>query len=389
MFGIWPSLIDLGYRDLVAAAEACDDPASTSNITRLRRRWPAPLVRGAVDLALARRKAIAKFEHPERLVADPVGVEQATSSDVAVHKARRFAALGMDRVFDLCCGIGGDAMALAGVAGITVVDIDPARTWMARHNVAQYAGCHPVGIAADVTTLNLPASPFHIDPARRTGSGRRMHRFGDARPGAEFVRALIQRAKDGAVKLSPGVDLETLPPGEVEIINRNGTLVQAVLWTGRLARDLDLRTATRLPGGMTLTGPPGLPIPSTEPGRYLLSIDPAVERAGLIGLLCGQQHLAAVHPALGLLTAEEPVASPWLTPFELIEALPWRDRKVRAWLRAHDAGEVVVKTRGGIIDPDIVARRLRGKGTQTFTVFVLRIEKKVVAWITRRKSGER
>lgn len=384
MFHPWPSLIEPQCHDLMAVLSACDDPADAGIIARLRRQWPADLVQGAVALTLARRKAASKFAHSDRLVADPTGVEQASSEDIAGHKARRFAAIGVDRIFDLCCGIGGDAMALAGVADTTVVDIHPARTWMARHNVAIRVGHPSVAVVADVTTLRLPLVAFHMDPTRRTGTGRRMHRLEDSQPGAPFVRALIQRMKDGAIKLSPGVDLKTLPPGEVEIINRRGALAQAVLWTGCLAWHDGLRTATRLPEGVTLTGYADLPIPCAALGRYLLSIDPAVERAGLIGLLCERLNLPAVHPALGLLTADTPVTNPWLTPYELIDALPWREKKVIAWLRVHNAGAVTVKTRNKTVDPDRIARRLRGDGTQPFTVFVLRIEKKVVAWVTRR-----
>ena len=64
--------------------------------------------------------------------------------------------------------------------------------------------------------------------------------------------------------------------------------------------------------------------------------------------------------------------------------MPWREKKVAAWLRAHDVGEVVVKTRDKVVDPDIVSLRLRGEGRGVFTVFVLRVGKKLVAWVTRR-----
>ena len=384
MFGIWPTLIDPKRHDLLEATASYYDPTSATAITRLRKRWPTDLVRGAVALTIARRKATGKFDCPEHLVADPVGVEQATGTDVAAHKARRFAEAGIDRIFDLCCGIGGDAMALADIADVTVVDMNPERVWMARRNVQSATGRRPSGIVADISTLSLPSLPFHIDPARRTSEGRRRHRFEDAQPGPVVIRALIDRAQDSAVKLSPGIAFDTLPPGEVEIINRNGTLIQAVLWTGRLSQAHDHRTATRLPDGISLTGPSDLSIPCETPSRYLLAIDPAIERAGLIGLLCRQLNLPAVHPALGLLTADHPVSNPWLTPYELIEAMPWREKKVAAWLRAHDVGEVVVKTRDKVVDPDIVSLRLRGEGRGVFTVFVLRVGKKVVAWVTRR-----
>mgnify|MGYP001266697822 CR=1 FL=1 len=51
-------------------------------------------------------KAAKKLVDPEYLFVDPIGVEQATGIEVARYKARRFAEIGVDRIIDLCCGIG-------------------------------------------------------------------------------------------------------------------------------------------------------------------------------------------------------------------------------------------------------------------------------------------
>jgi hypothetical protein len=377
---VWQSLLLPGAVPgaLLEAAAACDDFTAPATITRLRKLAEDELVRAAIELTIARRKAADKFDHAERLIADPVGVEQATSLDVARHKAQRFAAAGIDHVVDLCCGIGGDAMAIGEKLSVTCVDRDPVRAWMAHHNADCPAAC------ADVTTLQLGGAAYHIDPDRRAG-GRRAWRLEDCEPGPEFLHTLTG---DGAMKLSPAVEFDSLPGagGEVEIINRRGTLVQAVLWTGRLARHD--RTATRLDDNTitSLHGSPR-PMPLTTPQRYLLAIDPAVERAELIGELCDQLNLAAIHPRLGLLTAGAPVDNPWLTGFELLHTLPWHAtnlKKIKGVLRDLDAGLVDVKTRGKTVDPDRVSPKLRGGGNQHLTVFVLRMDHKHTAFVTRR-----
>jgi len=367
----WQTLLQ--HVDLLDAAAACEDLSDPATVMRLRKRADAALVRCAIDLTRARRKAVDKFEHADQMLADPVGVEQATSLDVARHKARRFAEAGLDTVADLCCGIGGDALALREVADTLCIDRDPARAHMAHHNTACPAA------AADVTTLNLRDTPYHLDPDRRPG-GRRAWRYEDCQPGADFIESL---AGDGAIKLSPGVDTSQLPAGEIEMINRRGTLVQAVLWRGRLAQHD--RTATLITDDQThqLHGAPR-PFRVAKPQRYLHAIDPAIERAELIGVLCDKLNLAAIHPQLGLLTSDEPTPSPWLTLFELLDVLPWRLAKVQAALREHDAGIVEVKTRGKAVDPDAVAGKLRGDGNQILTVFVLRMHRKRLACITRR-----
>jgi predicted XRE-type DNA-binding protein len=373
--GAWPQVVAEGGASLVRAAQDISDAGDVAAVMALRKRGSAELVRAALELVTARRKAVAKLDAPQRLVADVEGVEQATSSDVARHKAQRFAELRADLVVDLCCGIGGDAMALSRISKVVMVDWNPLRAWMAHRN----AGA-PVA-AADVTTLKLGGRCYHIDPSRRS-AGRRKWRYRDCEPSPAFIARLSK--SDGAVKLSPAVEFSELPCGEIEVIGRRGRLVQAVLWTGRLARHQ--RTATRIDDGLSFSGAPDLPVPTEVPGTYVYTVDPAIERAGLLGALCQHCGLPTLHPLLGLLTSTQPAGSPWLTAFELIEAMPWRPRKVKQWLHSHGAGIVEVKTRGRVVDPDAVQAAVRGSGDTPFTLFILRFDRKIRALITRRMA---
>ncbi|MBI1375586.1 MAG: methyltransferase [Phycisphaera sp.] len=386
----WQILLE--HPGLLDAAMAIAD-FDLAAITRLRKRWDADLVHGAIELTKARRKLADKFgDDAARMVADIVGAEQATSVDVAEHKARRFVEAGVARVVDLCCGIGGDAIGLARIDTITdlaLVDMDADKVAMAHHNVAAVArrdGLTINDVAADVESLDLGAlvgngGAFHIDPSRRDDT-RRLWRYEDMQPGPDLIERLIAACPDGAIKLGPGVDFDALPPGEVEIINRGGTLVQAVLWTGRLARHT--RTATRLPDNVSLHGEPGGAPCDESPRRYLLAVDPAVERADLIGVLSDELDAPALHPALGLLSSDTLIDSPWVTPFELIDEMPWRMNRVKQRLHELDAGIVDVKTRGKAVDADKTAAQLRGNGERHLTVFVLRFGQQVRALITQR-----
>jgi hypothetical protein len=207
------------------------------------------MVSVAVELGDARRRGFAKFgARVNSIVADVQGMEMATASAAGAHKARRFAEAGHP-VTDLCCGIGGDAMALVD-AGVSVVGVDSSevRAWMC----AQNAGCGTV--VADAGEVDVGGA-YHLDPARRSADGTRRWRLEDLEPGPALIERLAGR--DGAVKLGPGVDLDLLPPGEVEMISERGTLTQAVLWTGSLARAA--RRATVLPAGMSIGGGGGPP----------------------------------------------------------------------------------------------------------------------------------
>ena len=373
-----------GDAALLTRASAID-PSDVSAIASLRRDYPADQVSVALSLVEARAKAAGKFgQRGQTLVADVAGVEQASSTRVAAYKANRIRQqlCSGAAIADLCCGIGGDSMALGDAElDVLAVDRDPLRVWMTRQN----SGASLRGVCADVAGLALDGLPIHLDPARRNeGTGRRAWRLEDYQPGPEVIGKLVEQSPASAIKLSPGVDVDALPwAGEVEFISDRGRLVQAVLWGGAFAQTA--RRATRIDehGTHCLSGEPTAPTYRAAK-RYLYTFDSAVERADLIGQLSAMLDAPAIHPKLGLLTSDQIIDSPWTTGFELIETLPWRPKKVRQWLKANDGGLVEVKTRGKACDPDQEQRRLRGDGATTYTVFVLRFDMKVQALVTRR-----
>src|SRR5262245_49147881 len=89
-----------------------DERSYLSGHNRLSRRYPGAIVRAALETALLRRRAADKFTRAGRMFFCREALEQASGEPAARHRARRFEPLG--RVADLCCGLGGDALALAG-----------------------------------------------------------------------------------------------------------------------------------------------------------------------------------------------------------------------------------------------------------------------------------
>ncbi len=382
-------------RQAIAAGEA----DTVAGLMRLKRLHGDELVHVAIELIAARRAAAGRIpDLAPALVADREGVQQASSQPAARYKARRMAqaqAAGAGRAaIDLCCGIGADARAMA-EAGLRplLIDRNPLRAWMAQQNTSRPAAC------ADAVSVDPAGRLVHIDPSRRAGH-RRLWRLEYYRPGPALLASLFARAALCVARLGPGVDvaaaLELAPGGELEIISESGRLTQAVLWSAPLARSSAAATLLQSaaphqqgngpvqPAPLTILGTPGEPPPLSDMQPFVARADPAVERAGLLAQLCRELDLTMPHPDTGLLTAPRPVASPWLTWFELLETMPWRPRRIRAWLSAHDGGPVEILTRGGVVDPDALQRSLRGRGGTTYTVFILRFDRQVRALITRR-----
>ena len=388
----WQRLMTAECAPLRPAAAAID-AHDVASVRALRASYSAELVHVALQLAEARRRAAAKFgQAAASLVADVQGVEQAGHRHVSRYKASRLATVlpAGARVIDLCCGIGADARALR-EAGLDVlaVDHDPVRAWMAKCN----AECKAV--AADVATMDtdrLAAAAFHIDPSRRDDE-RRAWRLDDYQPGPQALAAIAHGFDRGGIDLGQGVDRGSVTiAGEMDFISLAGRLMQAVLWTGDLAaapRRATLLTPTPRADTCSVAQLAGNPAPPpTGPlAQYLYTVDAAAERAELLGELCEQLNLAAAHPALGLLTGDRLITSPWLTGYELIEQMPWREKRVRKRLGELGAGIVEVKTRGRAVDTDAVQNKLRGPGDRVLTVFIHRWDRQTIALITERMDG--
>ena len=77
----------------------------------------------------------------------------------------------------------------------------------------------------------------------------------------------------------------------------------------------------------------------------------------------------------------------WFNAFEVLACTTLRLEKVARALKEHGSGEVEVKTRGGVVDPDVWQKKLQRPASDTnerLTVFTICLDKKRVALIARR-----
>jgi hypothetical protein len=363
----------------LAAAEGLLREGTTdlAALTRLRGRFPVPLAAAAFEQATLRRRALAggKFVRAAAMYFTRDGLEQATGEGIARHRAGRYARFGV--VADLACGIGGDALALAAGHPVVAIDRDPLRLALARENARAYgvAG-RLLPVCADLLALPTPrAEALFCDPGRRTAEGRRIFAPGEYQPPLPVVAGWRAAVPALGVKVSPGIDREFFPPpdeAEVEFISEGGALKEAVFWYGPL-RTVAWR-ATLLPGGATLAADEGVTgIPIVPPGAVLYEPDPAVIRAGLVEHLARDLGAAKIDREIAFLTADRAVPTPFARAFRVIEAFPFGLKRLKARLRALDAGIVTVKKRGSPLDTDALARQLRGDGPRPLVVALTRV----------------
>ncbi len=342
--------------------------------TRLRREHPAQVVSAAIGQAGLRRRAVAKFgQDAHRMYFTPDGVEQATRSTVAAHRAERFRALGVRRLADLCGGIGGDAIALAR-AGIEVLAVDssPATCAVARANAAALGLGDRIEVrcadVAEVATTGYDA--VFVDPARRGGRGRIFDPEAYSPP-LSWAVAAARTAPHAALKVAPGIPHEAVPPdAEAEWVSDHGDVKEAVLWFGTRP---GARCATLLPGGTTLAGA-GLPDPPVGPvGRYVYEPDGAVIRAHLVAEAARAVGGTLIDETIAYVTSDTLSAVPYATAYEISDVLPFNLKRLKALLRERGVGVLTVKKRGSAVEPEEVRRRVKPQGPNSATVLLTRV----------------
>jgi SAM-dependent methyltransferase len=353
------------------------DPAQELAVaTRLRREHPAELVSAALGQARLRQRAVVKFgaEDAARMFFTPNGVEQSTRASVAAYRARRMADLGITSVADLCCGIGGDAIALAR-AGIRVlaVDRDPRTAAAARANADALGLAGLVEVReADVTDVDTAGfDAVFVDPARRGGRGRIFDPEAYSPPLSWAVSAARRASRAAALKIAPGVPHEAVPAdAEAEWISDGGDVKEAVLWFGT---EPGAVRATLLPGPRTLLSR-GLPDPEVRPpGRYLYEPDGAVIRAHLVAEVADRVDGGLLDATIAYVTADALHPTPYATAYEITDHLPFNVKKLKALLRERQVGTLTVKKRGSAVEPEELRKKVKPQGPHAATVFLTRV----------------
>jgi SAM-dependent methyltransferase len=363
-------LVSAAAEPALAQAQAEADPDSVGAAQRLRRSLSADEAAAVLTQAKLRRKAAVKFGPASAtLFFTQNALEQATRADVSAWRAARFAATGVRKVVDIGCGIGADSLAFA-EAGLEVVAIeaDPVTATLATANLAgrgRVLCADAVGegdsVAPLVAAELTEGVAVFCDPARRTATGRSW-KVADFSPSWDFATELLT-GRFGCIKGAPGLPWSFIPDHcGVTWVSHDGDLVETSLWSD------GPRQAVLLPAGEVLDAADRVPVPLGTVGRYLYEPDPAVIRSGAVGALAAELGAHAPDTGIAYLFADKFTQTEFATPFEVLESMPFDERTLRAWVRANGIGILEIKCRGIELDPAVLRRRLKPKGSAAATL---------------------
>ncbi|ACQ81304.1 conserved hypothetical protein [Beutenbergia cavernae DSM 12333] len=340
------------------------------------------LVAAALTQSRLRARATSKFgEFASSMLFTPDGLEQATRLSVAVRHARRYLDAGLSYVADLGCGIGGDAMALAGLElRVLAVEADEMTAAIATVNLRQLPEAevrHGDAFEADLSGVD----GIWADPARRTSAGARLRDLRSYSPSVERLLALRESVPALGLKLGPAIAHGDVPDdAHAQWVSVDGTVLEADLWFGPLAPEGPGRSALVVTGDdaavLAQEGTPSSPVvtaPSGPVAEYLYEPDGAVIRAGLVADLARDLDGHLLDPRIAYVTTSLAHPTPFAHGFRVLDEFAFSLKRLRAYLRERDVGTLEIKKRGTAVVPEQLRSQLQLRGRASATVALTRI----------------
>lgn len=373
---------------------------------RLRKSLTAIRSALVMEQAQLRIRARRKFKYANKMFFTRRGLEQASGRRLAAYKARRFRKLS--NVGDVCCGIGGDLIALAkrrtgrsdtASADLRTVgvELDELTCWFAQRNIQVNS--------LDLDTVNVRHADFsdfdlagfeglHFDPDRRIKE-RTVHgnRFS---PNLQAVFSRVSPQCSIAVKVAPATPCADYFPEQIqrEWIGDHRECKQQVLWHGPATVHPGHRTATYVGKGGVISQ---ISVAESDLDQtveffdsirqYVFEPHPTVLAAKLTDSIARRKGLGRFASNIAYLTGDQPIDDPLLVQFEVLDVLPLNLRKTLRILQILEVGKVEIKKRG-IDDVSAVQfGRIRLEGPNQATLILTRIGQNRIVIIARRKDN--
>lgn len=323
-----------------------------------------------VETVRLRRRASVKLRNAGGWLFTDEALQQATATPVAEHRARRLAGAV---VHDVTCSVGTELAALRDTAQLVVgSDLDAVRLAMAEHNLGLRG--EPVLLCrADALRPVTADAVVVADPARRSGTRRRFDPRGYLPPLDDLIGVLAGR--EYVVKCAPGIDFDAVRrlgfDGEVEVTSWSGNVREACLWSRGLSPLGVRRRASVLDTGEQFTDGEPDDCAVRPAGTWIVDPDGAVVRAGLVRQYAVRHGLWQLDADIAYLSGDRLPAG--VRGFEVLDTLPYHERRLRQALSDRGVGAVEILVRGLDVDPDVLRSRLRLRGSSQATVILTRL----------------
>jgi len=380
-------------------------PVSPGQFAKLREQFGQTRAEILVTQSKLRKRSLDKFSVGGEMFFTEIGLQQATDKAIASFKANQIKQLfpQVRHVTDLCCGIGGDLMALAQHFDVTGVDADPVVAWLAGYNAALENPRGTVIIQQqDVNKTALESTDWiHLDPDRRA-DGQRHTSIDGYQPSAGFMNSLLQ-ARDLShrglsIKLAPATKIpENWLPSMTsrQWIQSRGECRQQLVTFASGNRSVQ---AIGVNGNGQSEWKIGFAVDNireshevplaTECEEYLYEPEPAVLAARLDASWALEHQLSAIRYRIAYYTSSNSMTRPGSRRFRVVECLPFDRKKIKGWLRQRNVGRLEIKKRGITLSPERLRKELQLRGNNEMSLIIignLDTHQKAIAILAKRE----
>ncbi len=117
----------------------------------------------------------------------------------------------------------------------------------------------------------------------------------------------------------------------------------------------------------------------SEVGSYLYEPDAAVIRAHLVSAVIDEVGGWLLDPHIAYVSSDRVAETRFARGYRVIEVLPFKEKPLRAALRARDVGSLTIKKRGVAVTPEALRKRLALRGHETATLILSRTPRSATA----------
>ena len=386
-----------GLTEFILAHEGED----TSRLLLSRGKWPGVDMDLAVSTIESRRKIRSKLPswhaEPGLLYPSTLSAEQCSSEETALYKASMLKErIGGGSVADLTGGLGVDSIAFA-KAGYRVLynEMNPALADAARHNfplllkenvpLVSNAVVEPGSL--DGILGDLSPDVIFLDPARRSGEGRKVFMLQDCSPDLTTLKpGLFARCRHIVAKLSPMADISLTVKTlgnvrEVHIVSSKGECKELLLWMDREYGEEGF-TLVVSENGRRLEFPSDAESrarvtycdsPSDLAGGWLFEPGKSLSKAGLFNTVSEHFGLKKLSPGTHLYCAPNPekVLSDFGKLFKIKEIYPLSSATIKALGKQRPEAEITA--RNIPLTSDELRRRLKARPSASEHIFATRL----------------
>ncbi len=381
--GIGPPLFPAGFDEALDQVEKLNISKSFPNLSAQFGFELASLIVAQPEL---RKKALSKFENPNRMLFVAEALEQASSAEIADFHASHFPFGTL--VIDGTGGVGGDSLSLAKAHQLVSFEVDLLRSQCLKWNLMalQLEGTVLTGSVLDdlgkgtladfSSTLSTDYAWF--DPSRRANK-KRVKRLDEYEPNPFAIRSKFSDSKLVGIKLSPmDRDEELLALGDrVEFISFRGQCLEACCWFGSDLDNLGIASgvwAVQIESGEAIKGNSAQILREEDAaGEVIYEADPALIRAH--GLYHFELPNLGNRP--GYLTGSQVLATRWLKGFEVLDDDNFDLKRLRKTLQNQSRTVTAIKSKAHSFRPEELWKQVRIEGDQPVTLLFYEVGKRV------------